>query len=622
VKINKSFLLPLLYLLSIISAVAAQNFSSREKSIFEKNLELYREGNYKQAEQNFALVVAKLPESAYITSNYLMLVKSQYKLGDYVSAIDQAKTFLTRFSDSNYRDDVLYTMGNAYYKLNRFQSAIKLWISALDESNDPRLAGKIEVLVTGTVRDMLNDEDVKKLKTEIGTYPDGLMLLDIAWAEKLYAEGSITKGNSILNSALIELPANKYSEQARQLLKSGGLQNSPDEKFALLLPLSGYNAEIGQAILEGAQMALSEFNKQFNLNLKIISRDYGQEIKNAILGYQELAGFNNILAVIGPVENDISAACAAVSKYEQLPLLSPTATANNLTEFSDYFFQLNAPINTTAEIIADYALDSLKLERYATFAPIDDHFIKMVDKFKSTVETAGAEVVAEEWYYPGDQDFYKQFMNLKRRGLKLTFSDSIRQSLPLASPVVIDSLYMAYQKQELEKHENKKPVKVDSADIPVTSIDAVFIPIFKEDLQFIAPQIAYSNIQAQFLGNNDWYDSEGLKKNKNYINNIIFSASGYLNEESWDFRRFRNEFRTTFKKTPSMYAVLGYDVFRFLIQAYRPRQPEMTRQQFLINLKNLKKYNGIYRSFDINKMRFNQYHQLLKYSFGQIIPLK
>jgi ABC-type branched-subunit amino acid transport system substrate-binding protein len=622
VRISLSFLLPLLCLLSIISASAAQNFSAREKSIFEKNLELYREGDYKQAEQNFALVVAKLPESAYITSNYLMLVKSQYKLGDYVSAIDQAKIFLSKFSNSHYRDDVLYTMGNAYYKLNRFQSATKLWISALDESNDPRLAGKIEVLVTGTVRDMLNDEDIKKLSTEIGTYADGRMLLDIAWAEKLYAEGSITKGNSILNAALTELPANKYSEQARQLLKSGGLQSSPDEKFALLLPLSGYNAEIGQAILEGAQMALLEFNKQFNLDLKIISRDYGQEIKNAILGYQELAGFDNILAVIGPIENDISAACAAVSKYEQLPLLSPTATANNLTDFSNYFFQLNAPINTTAEIIADYALDSLKLKRYATFAPIDDHFIKMVDKFKSTVETAGAEVVAEEWYYPGDQDFYKQFMNLKRRGLKLTFSDSIRQSLPLASPVVIDSLYMAYQRQEMENHENKKPAKVDSADIPVTSIDAVFIPIFKEDLQFIAPQIAYSNIQAQFLGNNDWYDSEGLKKNKNYINNIIFSASGYLNEESWDFRRFRNEFRTTFKKTPSIYAVLGYDVFRYLIQAYRPQQPQMTRQQFLVNLNNLKKYNGIYRNFDINKMHFNQYHQLLKYSFGQIIPLK
>jgi len=621
-RIKKSFLFPLLYLLSIISAAAAQNVSTREKSIFEKNLELYREGDYKQAEQNFALVVSKLPESVYITSNYLMLIKSQYKLGDYVSAIDQAKIFLSRFSSSDYRDDVLYTMGNAYYKLNRYQSATKLWISALAESNDPRLAGKIEVLVAGTVRDMLNNEDIKKLKTEIGTYADGLMLLDIAWAEKLYAEGSITKGNLILNSALTELPANEYSEQARQLLNSGGLQNSQDEKFALLLPLSGYNAEIGQAILEGAQMALMEFNKQFNLNLKIISRDYGQEIKNAILGYQELAGFDNILAVIGPIENDISAACAAVSKYEQLPLLSPTATANNLTDFSDYFFQLNAPINTTAEIIADYALDSLRLKRYATFAPIDDHFIKMVDKFKSTVETAGAEVVAEEWYYPGDQDFYKQFMNLKRRGLKLTFSDSIRQSLPQASPVVIDSLYMAYQKHEMENHENKKPAKVDSADIPVTSIDAVFIPIFKEDLQFIAPQIAYSNIQAQFLGNNDWYDSEGLKKNKNYINNIIFSASGYLNEESWDFRRFRNEFRTTFKKTPSIYAVLGYDVFRYLIQAYRPQQPGMTRQQFLVNLNNLKKYNGIYRSFDINKMRFNQYHQLLKYSFGQIIPLQ
>ena len=164
-------------------------------------------------------------------------------------------------------------------------------------------------------------------------------------------------------------------------------------------------------------------------------------------------------------------------------------------------------------------------------------------------------------------------------------------------------------------------VNIDSADIPVSSIDGIFIPIFKEDLELIAPQIAYSNIQAQYLGNKDWYNDEQLKNNKNYVNGIIFSSDGYLNEESWDYRQFRNAFRTKYKKTPTLYAIIGYDSFKYILQAYDSATPDMNRNQFLLNLKTLNTYNGIYRKIDLNKERVNQSVQLLKYNYGQIIPL-
>ena len=172
----------------------------------------------------------------------------------------------------------------------------------------------------------------------------------------------------------------------------------------------------------------------------------------------------------------------------------------------------------------------------------------------------------------------------------------------------------------MEKLKETK-TKIDSADIPVASIPGIFIPIYKEDLEFIAPQIAYSNIQAQYLGNNDWYEIEQLKKNKNYINGIVFGSDGYFNEESWDFRQFRNEFRTKLKKSPSVYSLIGYDCFKYILQAFDPQNANMSQNQFLRNLNKLNKYNGIYRVIDLNKNRFNQNLQLLKYNYGQIIPL-
>jgi len=608
-------------LLSLVNVVPAQDYSDREKAIFEKNLLLYTQGDYEQAEQNFSLVITKLPDSPLLTTNYLMLIKSQYKAGDYTSTIDQGKLFLKKFPESSYNDDVLFVMGNSYYQLNRYRTAATNWIYSLEATDDPRMGRKLETLISRVVMYKMNDDDRQILIPDISSSEDGEMLVNIAWAEKEFKEGQNFEARERLTESLQKYPDSRYTNRAEKLLASSGHQFSVNERLALLLPLSGFNEDVGKAILDGANLALEEYNNQHNINLEIAVKDYGQELITAINAFKDLSQNKNILAVVGPLENDITAACAAISHYEQLPLLSPTATENDLINFSDYFFQINTPIDIAAESIAQYALDSLKISRFATFAPIDDHFVKMVDKFKDTIEKAGAEICAQAWYYPGDQDVYKQFMKIKREGLKLEFSDSLLTKLPDLLPEQIDSLYSEFLSAEEEKTELNKS-KIDSADIPVTSIDGIFIPIFKEDLQYIAPQIAYSNIQAQYLGNSDWYDIEQLKKNKNYINGIIFGTDGYLNEESWDYRQFRNEFRTKFKKSPTLYSVIGYDSFKYILQAYDTANPNMSRNQFLRNLRKLNTYNGVYRTVELSRKRVNQTLKLLKYNYGQIIPLK
>jgi ABC-type branched-subunit amino acid transport system substrate-binding protein/outer membrane protein assembly factor BamD (BamD/ComL family) len=598
----------------------AQDYSEREKVIFEKNLLLYTQGDFEQAEQNFSLVITRLPNSPLLTTNYLMLIKSQYKAGNYSATINQGKKFLKTFPESSYNDDVLYVMGNSYFQLNRYRTAATNWIYSLEATDDPRMERKLETLISRSIMYKMNDDDREVLITDISSSEDGEMLVNIAWAEKEFKEGQNFEARERLTESLQKHPDSRYTNRAEKLLASSGHQYSVNERLALLLPLSGFNEDVGKSILDGANLALDEFNNQHNINLEIAVKDYGQELTTAISALKDLSQNKNILAVVGPLENDFTAACAAISHYEQLPLLSPTATENDLINFSDYFFQINTPIDIAAESIAQYALDSLKISRFATFAPIDDHFVKMVDKFKDIVEKAGAEICSQAWYYPGDQDVYKQFMKIKRVGLKLEFADSLLTETPDLLPEQIDSLYSEFLAAEEKKAERTK-AKIDSADIPVMSIDGIFIPIFKEDLEYIAPQIAYSNIQAQYLGNSDWYVLEQLKKNKNYINGIIFGTDGYLNEESWDYRQFRNEFRTKYKKSPTLYSVIGYDSFKYILQAYDPVNPNMSRNQFLVNLKKLNTYNGVYRTIELGRKRVNQTLKLLKYNYGQIIPL-
>ena len=562
-----SFLKVKLLFILLISAITlpvlAQSFESREKTIFNKGIEFYKSGKFKEAENSFNLVINRLPDSHYITANYLMLAKAQYKLKNYSGAINLTKIFLNEFPSSTYVDDIFSVQGDSYYRLKRYESALDTWLEALDYSQDNRLKKLLKKRIVNTLASYFTIDEVEIIRDQKKS-SNGKLSSDMALYIK-YFNINPEKGKLVLEKSISQNSRSEFFKDAKALLTNEQISNSASVKIALLLPLSGFNEKIAKEIKDGIDLALEKFNSQNTVKLEILLNDYGEDLSSALITLKRIAADESILGVYGPIENDFAATCAVISEYEKLPIFSPTASGNKLTKLSPYFIQLINRTDTQAEFIAKFAIDSMGIKRFATFAPIENQFVTLVNKFVETCENNGAEVVAQDWYYPGEQDFYQKFMKLKRKGLKLTFSDSLLNENPDYSNIEIDSLYKRYIEEEIEKAEENF-TKVDSADIPVTSIQGLFIPIYQEDLQFIAPQIAYSNIQAQVFGNGDWYNFDELKKNKNYIDGIIFTTDGYLNEEDWDFRKFRNDFRTKMQKTPTKYNLIGYDTFSYILQ--------------------------------------------------------
>jgi ABC-type branched-subunit amino acid transport system substrate-binding protein len=613
----KNYFIPFLIFTWVIT-LAAQDTRQRERTILEKNIDLYKAGKYEKAEQNFNLIIDRIPNSVFITINYLMWAKSKYKLQDYKGALKISQDFLSAYPESEYRDDMLLVQGNSYFRLNRFETAVQAWLRAISISNDEILIQKLGLQITNTVRYKFDKPTFERVYAGLAS-ADARLLFQIALAENEIQQGDKSKAEQIINNALHDSPDSRFTRRAESLL-TGEDMGKNEMSLGLLLPLSGGNEKIGNEIKEGFDFAFQDYVQQNNSDLKLIVIDYGDELITAIQAYKQLAKNKGVLAVLGPIENDISAACAALSEYESLPIISPTATETDLTQLTHKFFQLNSSVSLRAEYLAHYAIDSLKLRRFATFAPLDNYFMKMVAKFVEDVQHNGGEIIDQEWYYPGDQDVNKQFMNLKRLGLRLAFADSVLKLYPAWRQDQVDSLYRKYQDSQYQKIREDN-IKIDSADIAVKAIDGIFVPIFKQDLKFIAPQIAYSNIQAQYLGNGDWYDPDELKKNKNYINGLIFISDGYLNEENWDYKKFRNDYRMLTKKTPTIYNLVGYDCCRYMLRALKDTKDPMTRAEYLQNLRSPDKYDGLYRSIKIDSDQCNLNLRLLKYIYGQIIPL-
>ncbi|HHJ51871.1 MAG TPA: hypothetical protein ENJ89_01640 [Caldithrix abyssi] len=152
-------------------------------------------------------------------------------------------------------------------------------------------------------------------------------------------------------------------------------------------------------------------------------------------------------------------------------------------------------------------------------------------------------------------------------------------------------------------------------------MDGLLLTIYQSDITMMASQYAYWNLQSTLLGNSDWYDEEQLKKNRKYINGLIFVSDGYLNKESWDYRKFPNQYRMTYKSTPDKFALIGYDSFRFLLAAISESGRTVTRENFRDIVMEAPDFNGIYRNFIIGKKRYNNAVRILKFTYGQILPL-
>ncbi|APF17504.1 hypothetical protein Calab_1988 [Caldithrix abyssi DSM 13497] len=610
-------------LIALSVSVFAQQASQQEWKIFQQGIQDYKTGEYEKARKNFALVISRLGyKSRLLTANYLMLAKTLYKLKDYEGSIEICKKFLKEFPQSQYVDDVQFVLANNYFRLGRVQTAAQLWLKLSEKSADKRLRKKAFELAKNALRYLLDAQSLAYLEQQAsGNYQK--KFIQYIKAERFYEERNPQAAIQTLEvyrslpgsfAALDEMANNLYD-----FLKS---KQTNKIRIAALLPLSGLNQDVGRAILDGAQLAMAEFNHIHQVNVQLIPFDYQGKLELALQKMKEISNDPSIAAVFGPLENDVTAACAVVADYENITLISPTASGKYLRRISNNVVQLAVPVDIMASKLARFVVDSLRMRRIVTLSPIDDYFVDFTNTFTQYLKDNFIEIPIQRWYYPNESDLTDHFKAIKRVGLKLAFQDSIMQADSTIQFSQIDSLYRIYSKEKREKllHSMNR-VKIDSADIPVQSIDGVLLPIYQEDISKIASQYAYWNIQAQIIGNGAWYDTEALNKNKTYVNGLLFISDRFLNDESWDYRNFINKFRTSFHRTPEEFEFLGYDNFSFVLNAIAVSEDRPARDNFLNMLTGAPDFEGILRRFHVGEKRYNNAVRILKYVYGQLLPL-
>ena len=164
-------------------------------------------------------------------------------------------------------------------------------------------------------------------------------------------------------------------------------------RIALLLPLSGRNAPIGQAMQQAAEMALFDTGAK---ELALAAYDSGETGDSAIQAYKK-AYADGVALVLGPLFGVSASALGPLRRQDRVNVI---AFSNDESVAQPGLWVMGIAPPPQVRRVVDYSV-STGIKRFAVLAPRTPYGEQMTRTLQSQATIRGATVVAAEFYDEG-----------------------------------------------------------------------------------------------------------------------------------------------------------------------------------------------------------------------------
>ncbi len=344
-------------------------------------------------------------------------------------------------------------------------------------------------------------------------------------------------------------------------------------QIGVLAPLTGETGELGKRIVDGAQLAFELYSGQSGQMIKpVICDTKGSMIENA-RKTKELIEVHKVPVIIGPVLSQDAIVSASMVIGKNITMLTPTATEEGIAQLGDNIYQMNVSIGTLARKIASYAMNNLNMKEFAILAPSTEYGITMANSFKDELAKKNIEVVAEEYFEEGANDFGAQFGSLRNKLLHKYFE---RQAI---------------EKGTVYKGTVSRNDSIKYKDTSLT-VNGLFIPAESDDVVMLVPQVAFNRIKTQILGSNGWQSKKVLQDGSTYVQGALISATIEPDQNSKEWIDFKASFKRRFRYDADRICALGFDAANLIINAVR-MTGSGNSSQITNTLQKIKGYQGL-----------------------------
>jgi len=570
--------LPWLIAISLFGGVslsAADKLSVSPGDMLTQAQKLIREKNYPAAIDLCQNMIETYPDSP-ASDKYLYTLARAYELsGNFKKAGDLLTSFHSKFPKSHYLAYASHLLGNSLYRQGKTDAAFRSYLTASESTTDDQLKQLSERSLLAMVENgyLPPDTVVSRLPQDIACG------VKIRMATLVKGKWSRDKIDKFLagcpGAAFVPAPKDRTGE--------------PSLTVGVLLPLTGPYAKYGQALLDGASLAVDAARKKgIPIDLRVF--DSKADHVTAARGALAMAD-EGVDVVFGPLLSDVSATVASALACRRIPLLVPAATQAGFTELSPYCFQMSVNSATIGRGLAQYAVRR-GMKRIAVFSPTTLDEMTMAESFAAEVVRLGAPAPVVEKFRPEETDFTAVIKDLKR----------IISGAPSDSAV-----FITVQGDTLKPGE--EPI----------SLDGIFAAATPAQLNLLVPQLDFNKVQGDYLGSDDWDNETVRKLDEKIIHNPVFYSSAAAAKSSRAFDSLSIIYAARLTGRPDRLTALGFDAITILANAWKngSRGPAEIYQY----LETVTGYAGASGKITFGRSRTNLELPLFTIQRGAVVPL-
>jgi hypothetical protein len=274
--------------------------------------------------------------------------------------------------------------------------------------------------------------------------------------------------------------------------------------------LSGKEKEKGQTFLIGLSRMAMDYKYDLATNFKIY--DNQSEDINTLRILNLISLDKSVVSILGYF-SEVSN-LAATSYSSSIPIMLSKSNFSELTMLSESIYLLSTSSEIQAKLSAQYVVKVLGYQNIAVLSPADDLNKNYAKFFIEELNQLGLDAVAIEWYYGRPENLKRQFSAIRKKAWSLVpTEDPNFQYLDLeidSLDALFDVDVADFMEPADDFDELNKMSKRDSLKVSLNTIQAIYMPINKQDLSFIGTQLPMYNLETKIIGNESWMDIDIL----------------------------------------------------------------------------------------------------------------
>lgn len=196
-------------------------------------------------------------------------------------------------------------------------------------------------------------------------------------------------------------------------------------KIGVITSLTGSNAAFGQAHKNGYTIALDEINAKGGLLGKKVELDYYDDQSRpdqAVQGVSKLVDQDRVPIVLGAYSSESTRAIVPVVTQKQVPLLIPTAVADNVMESnSPWIFRICAGSGSFATATLDFLKNSGDPRKLAIVYENTNFGQSNNKSMTEAAKAAGLELVDSEAYQASSPDYKSLLQRVKGKNPEVIY---------------------------------------------------------------------------------------------------------------------------------------------------------------------------------------------------------